>query len=103
MILDEPTSGMDVYSRRFTWDLIRAIVRPDGERNGRCVILTSHFMDEAEILGDRIAIMSEGRLRCCGSPLWLSRSSGLLFGAGARFLLQHSYAACVSVPSESEC
>eukprot|EP00594_Rhizosolenia_setigera_P014554 CAMPEP_0178972746 /NCGR_PEP_ID=MMETSP0789-20121207/21232_1 /TAXON_ID=3005 /ORGANISM="Rhizosolenia setigera, Strain CCMP 1694" /LENGTH=1341 /DNA_ID=CAMNT_0020660323 /DNA_START=1119 /DNA_END=5142 /DNA_ORIENTATION=+ len=60
VFLDEPTSGMDPYSRRFTWNVIREY-RPD-----RCIILTTHFMDEADLLGDRIAIMARGNLRCVG-------------------------------------
>ena len=72
VILDEPTSGMDPYSRRSTWNTLRAA------REGRCMILTTHFMDEADLLGDRIGIMAEGELRCCGSSLYLKNK----FGAG---------------------
>ncbi|CAK0894746.1 unnamed protein product, partial [Prorocentrum cordatum] len=72
--LDEPTSGMDPFSRRSTWNLIR------GSREGRVTVLTTHFMDEADILGDRIAIMADGDLQCCGSSLFLKRR----FGAGYR-------------------
>jgi ATP-binding cassette subfamily A (ABC1) protein 3 len=71
VLLDEPTSGMDPFSRRFTWNVIRQY------RQDRCIILTTHFMDEADILGDRIAIMSEGRLRCCGSSLFLKKTYGV--------------------------
>lgn len=60
IILDEPTSGMDPYSMRLTWQLIKKI------RKGRIVLLTTHSMDEAEVLGDRIAIMANGSLKCCG-------------------------------------
>ncbi|CAM9302607.1 unnamed protein product [Discosporangium mesarthrocarpum] len=70
-VLDEPTSGMDPYSRRYTWELIRR------SRRGRCVLLTTHFMDEAEYLGDRVAMLSCGRLRCVGSPLFLKSRFGL--------------------------
>eukprot|EP00439_Symbiodinium_sp_Y106_P006642 s7462_g1.t1 len=56
VFLDEPTSGMDPYSRRSTWNIVRSA------REGRVVVLTTHFMDEAEILGDRVAIMSEGAM-----------------------------------------
>ena len=71
VILDEPTSGMDPYSRRFTWNVIR------NHRAGRVVVLTTHFMDEADLLGDRIAIMGDGRLRCCGSSLFLKKAFGV--------------------------
>jgi ATP-binding cassette, subfamily A (ABC1), member 3 len=71
VILDEPTSGMDPYSRRFTWNVIRQ------HREGRVIILVTHFMDEADLLGDRIAIMGDGKLRCCGSSLFLKKKYGV--------------------------
>jgi ATP-binding cassette, subfamily A (ABC1), member 3 len=71
VLLDEPTSGMDPFSRRFTWNVIRQY------RQDRVIILTTHFMDEADILGDRIAIMAEGQLRCCGSSLFLKKTYGV--------------------------
>jgi ATP-binding cassette subfamily A (ABC1) protein 3 len=74
VFLDEPTAGMDPYSRRGTWELIQR------NRAGRVTILTTHFMDEADILGDRIAIMAEGRLQCVGSSLFLKKR----FGVGYR-------------------
>ena len=52
VFLDEPTSGMDPYSRRMIWNLLR------NSREDRIIILTTHFMDEADLLGDRIGIMS---------------------------------------------
>lgn len=45
-------------------------------RPGRTVILTTHFMDEADLLGDRIAIISSGRLQCCGSSVFLKGRFG---------------------------
>mmetsp|Transcript_19382 Transcript_19382/g.36014 ORF Transcript_19382/g.36014 Transcript_19382/m.36014 type:complete len:1964 (+) Transcript_19382:180-6071(+) len=71
VLLDEPTSGMDPYSRRFTWNVIRKM------REGRTIILTTHFMDEADLLGDRIAIMADGKLRCAGSSLFLKQQFGV--------------------------
>eukprot|EP01029_Cantina_marsupialis_P003977 TRINITY_DN139_c0_g3_i1.p1 TRINITY_DN139_c0_g3~~TRINITY_DN139_c0_g3_i1.p1 ORF type:complete len:1613 (-),score=439.95 TRINITY_DN139_c0_g3_i1:776-5008(-) len=71
IFLDEPTSGMDPYSRRFTWDVIRKY------KKDRVIVLTTHFMDEAEILGDRIAIMSGGELKCVGSALFLKEIYGV--------------------------
>jgi ATP-binding cassette subfamily A (ABC1) protein 3 len=53
-------SGMDVEARRAIWDLLL------GERGQRTIILTTHFMEEADILGDRIGIMGHGKLKCCG-------------------------------------
>ena len=72
VFLDEPTSGMDPYSRRSTWELLQK------KKKGRVIILTTHFLEEAEILGDRIVIMSDGKLRCSGSTLYLKSK----FGAG---------------------
>eukprot|EP01083_Nonionella_stella_P227102 806033_1 len=71
IFLDEPTSGMDPYSRHFTWDLLKRY------KKGRTIILTSHFMDEADLLGDRIAILSAGKLKCCGSSLFLKSRYGI--------------------------
>ncbi|KAK9664352.1 hypothetical protein RND81_14G035600 [Saponaria officinalis] len=71
IILDEPTSGMDPYSMRLTWQLIKKV------KKGRIVLLTTHSMDEAEALGDRIAIMANGSLKCCGSSLFLKHQYGV--------------------------
>ena len=51
VFLDEPTTGLDPISRRATWDIIEAA------KPGRAIVLTTHSMEEADILGDRIAIM----------------------------------------------
>lgn len=71
VFLDEPTSGMDPYARRGTWDLLLK------HKAGKTIILTTHFMDEADFLGDRIAIMADGQLRCCGSSLFLKSRYGV--------------------------
>ncbi|KAF1431869.1 ATP-binding cassette sub-family A member 1, partial [Spheniscus magellanicus] len=70
VILDEPTAGVDPYSRRSIWELLLKY------RKGRTIILSTHYMDEAELLGDRTAIISQGRLCCCGSPLFLKARLG---------------------------
>jgi ATP-binding cassette subfamily A (ABC1) protein 3 len=80
VFLDEPTSGMDPYSRRSTWEILL------NNRANRVMVLTTHFMDEADILGDRIAIMAEGQVRCCGSSLFLKNR----YGAGYNFTLVKS-------------
>lgn len=72
VVLDEPTSGMDPFSRRSTWGVLQR------QRKGRVILLTTHFMDEADTLGDRIAIMAEGELQCMGSSLFLKG----LYGVG---------------------
>src|SRR5687768_3170890 len=45
-------------------------------RQNRCIVLTTHFMEEADILGDRIAMMASGRIKCCGTPLFLKKYYG---------------------------
>ena len=72
VILDEPTAGMDPESRRLTWDLLQS------QRAGRTMILSTHYMDEADLLGDRIAIMTGGQLQCCGSSMFLKNIYGVL-------------------------
>jgi len=71
IVLDEPTSGMDTSSRRRLWDMLK------GTKNDKIIILTTHYMDEADILGDRIAIMSQGKVKCCGSSLFLKNKYGV--------------------------
>jgi ABC-2 type transport system ATP-binding protein len=63
IFLDEPTTGLDPQARRNLWDLIRRI-----RENGTTVIITTHYMDEAEILCDRVAIMDEGRIIAIDTP-----------------------------------
>jgi ABC-2 type transport system ATP-binding protein len=63
VFLDEPTTGLDPQARRNLWDLIREI-----RDNGATVILTTHYMDEAEQLCDRIAIIDEGKIVKLASP-----------------------------------
>ncbi len=63
MFLDEPTTGLDPQSRRQLWDIIR-----DFRRQGRTILLTTHYMDEAEKLCDRVAIVDHGQVIALGSP-----------------------------------
>ncbi|MCP9264881.1 ATP-binding cassette sub-family A member 1 [Dirofilaria immitis] len=58
VLLDEPTSGMDPDSRRETWSLLQ------DEKKKRTILLTTHYMDEADILGDRITILANGQVQC---------------------------------------
>ena len=62
---------MDPTARRDTWDLIKSL------KKDKIIILTTHYMDEADQLGDRIAIMSKGKLKCCGTSLFLKKRFGL--------------------------
>uniref|UniRef100_H2Z857 ABC transporter domain-containing protein n=1 Tax=Ciona savignyi TaxID=51511 RepID=H2Z857_CIOSA len=71
VILDEPTSGMDPAARRAIWDVLQIY------RTKCSILLSTHFMDEADLLGDRIAIMADGRLRCTGSSVFLKSKFGV--------------------------
>jgi len=71
ILLDEPSSGMDTSARRKLWDMLK------NYKHDRVVLLTTHFMDEADYLGDRIGIMAEGQLKCLGSPLFLKSKFGI--------------------------
>jgi ABC-2 type transport system ATP-binding protein len=68
VFVDEPTAGMDPQSRRTTWELLEEL-----RANGVTVVLTTHYMDEAERLADRIHIIDHGRLVASGTPLELTR------------------------------
>ncbi|MFJ9375299.1 ABC transporter ATP-binding protein [Streptomyces sp. NPDC101455] len=63
LFLDEPTTGLDAEGRQDTWELVRAL--RDG---GTTVLLTTHYLEEAEGLADRLAILSEGRIAVTGTP-----------------------------------
>jgi len=71
LFLDEPTTGLDPQSRRQVWDLV------DGfKKRARTVVLTTHYMDEAEKLCDRVAVLDHGRVIAEGTPRELIRSLG---------------------------
>lgn len=63
LFLDEPTTGLDPQARRHLWDLVRAI-----KAKGKTVVMTTHYMDEAEILCDRVAIMDAGKIIELSTP-----------------------------------
>ena len=67
LFLDEPTLGLDVLARSELWDMIRAL------KGSMTVILTTHYMEEAEALSDRVAIMKSGRLLLTGTPAEIKR------------------------------
>jgi ABC-type multidrug transport system ATPase subunit len=71
VILDEPTAGMDPESRKRVWRVLTEL------KSHQCsVMLTSHSMDEAENVSDRITIMTSGKLRCIGSPSYIKQKFG---------------------------
>jgi ABC-2 type transport system ATP-binding protein len=69
VFLDEPTAALDPQARRNLWDLLRQI-----NRSGRTVVLTTHYMDEAETLCDRVAVMDHGKVLELGPPAELVRN-----------------------------
>ena len=71
LFLDEPTTGLDPQARRQLWDLIESF-----RKSGKTIVLTTHYMDEAERLCDDLAIMDHGRVIAQGSPRGLIESVG---------------------------
>ncbi len=72
VFLDEPTAGLDPQGRRSLWEVVRGI-----KAAGRTVVLTTHYMDEAESLCDRLAILDHGRILRSGTPAELIASLGI--------------------------
>lgn len=70
VILDEPTAGVDPFARRAIWDLILKY------KVGRTIVLSTHHLDEADLLSDRLAIISSGELQCVGTTMYLKRKYG---------------------------
>jgi ABC-2 type transport system ATP-binding protein len=68
LLLDEPTTGLDLLVRRETWNVLSGL-----REQGRTVLLTTHSMEEAEVMADRVAILNEGRLVAVGTPAELRR------------------------------
>ena len=77
LFLDEPTTGLDPQSRRHLWDVIRKL-----RKEGRAVLLTTHYMDEAERLCDRVAIIDYGKIIALGSP------AELIVGLGGEHIVE---------------
>ncbi|XP_032768196.1 ATP-binding cassette sub-family A member 9 [Rattus rattus] len=71
LLLDEPTAGLDPLSRHHIWNLLKE------RRSGRVIVFSTQFMDEADILADRKVFISNGRLRCAGSSLFLKKKWGI--------------------------
>ena len=72
IFLDEPTTGLDPQARRSIWKLVQTI-----QKKGQTVVITTHYMEEAEKLCDRLAIMDQGRIIALDSPQGLIKSSGI--------------------------
>lgn len=71
VLLDEPSSGLDIQARRQLWEMLRQY------RRNRIILLTTHYMDEADILGDRIGIMTGGKMTALGSSMFLKNRFGM--------------------------
>jgi len=72
IIMDEPSAGMDPSTRRYIWDIIKDTI----QKNNSSSIMSTHSMEEAELLCNRIAIMVKGRLKCIGTPEHLKMKFG---------------------------
>jgi len=70
IFLDEPSSGMDITSRRNLWEILKR------QSNNKIIILTTHYMEEASVLGKRIGIINLGKMKCIGTPLFLIEKFG---------------------------
>ncbi|XP_054827532.1 glucosylceramide transporter ABCA12 [Eublepharis macularius] len=92
VILDEPTTGVDPCSRRGIWEIISK------NRKGRTIILSTHHLDEAEVLSDRIAFLEHGGLKCCGSPFYLKET----FGSGYHLTLTKKKSTALKVAEECD-
>ncbi|XP_064476304.1 uncharacterized protein LOC135390539 [Ornithodoros turicata] len=84
LILDEPTAGLDIISRHEVWELIQKL------RSSSTILITTQDMEEADVLADRIAIIADGGIRCCGSPAFLKKQ----FGTGYHLMIKKRQKAC---------
>lgn len=79
VLLDEPTTGVDPFSRRVVWDVIHA------HKKHSAILLTTHNMEEAEVLCDRVAMIDKGQMKCVGRPMELKAR----YGAGYTLHVLH--------------
>ena len=80
LLLDEPTTGMDPTARRFFWDVLHSLIQ-----EGRCIVLSSHSMEECEALCTNLAIMVNGEFKCLGSTQHLKNRFGDEYTLSIRF------------------
>ena len=90
LFLDEPTTGLDPQARRHLWDLVDEL-----KQAGRTIILTTHYMEEAERLCDRVAIMDHGRVIALGTP------QQLIATVGGEDIVEFAVARCVPGSQEA--
>lgn len=82
LYFDEPTSAMDPGSRRVIWQIIK-----DLRKEGKTIILTTHYLEEADELADRIGVMSSGKLFALGTPNYIKKQ----FGVGYHLFITPKY------------
>jgi len=87
LFLDEPTTGLDPQSRRHLWDIIRKL-----QEEQRTILLTTHYMDEAERLCNRVAVIDHGKIIALGSP------AELISGLGGEHIVEFALASGSSAP-----
>ncbi|MBI1746097.1 MAG: ABC transporter ATP-binding protein [Acidobacteria bacterium] len=102
LFLDEPTTGLDPQSRRQVWDIVRRF-----QTQGGTVLLTTHYMDEAERLCDQVAIVDHGKVIARGSPRALIHSLGgdhvVEFSVAANAAGELDQARMLAIPSAIQC
>ncbi|MGB6868555.1 MAG: ATP-binding cassette domain-containing protein, partial [Acidobacteriaceae bacterium] len=94
IFLDDPTVGMDIESRRGLWDQVRAL-----SAAGKTVLLTTHYLEEADLLASRIVVINKGKLRCEGTPAEIKHR---VSGRRIRCITQLAPEFLQSLPSVSE-
>ena len=92
VFLDEPTTGLDPENKRQIWEILSNC------KEGKCMILTTHIMEEAEVLTDRIGIIVNGELKCLGSKYKLKR----VYGRGFKLVINTNYAVNVNENNSNE-
>jgi len=70
ILMDEPTTGMDPVSRRHAWSLIQSL------KNDKTILMSTHAMEEAELLSDKLIVLDHGEIKCVGTPLQLKNMYG---------------------------
>ena len=76
ILMDEPTSGMDALTKRLVWAQIQNKIFNSQKHNNVSIILTSHSMEECEVLCSRLAIMVDGKFQCLGTPTHIKQKFG---------------------------
>jgi ABC-2 type transport system ATP-binding protein len=94
IVLDEPTTGMDIESRRALWDQVRALAAA-----GKTVLLTTHYLEEADILANRVVVINRGKTVCEGTPSEIRRS---ISGRRIRCITQLDPAFLSTLPTVTE-